>query len=186
MKYIATTFLFMILVGCGGSGTEYLLSVPASPSRSLHMRHHQIGVDQVTVPDYLSGNKIPKMDTPGEISYCDSAVWVSPPEKALTQHLIGHLKKRFLTPSVYRYPWDVEKGGGVRLKVEINKFIYANSAVELEANYYVEPMAGSRRVSKFFKTSVPVRKGETALIVVGMNRAFDKLAAQVARTIGSF
>jgi uncharacterized lipoprotein YmbA len=143
-------------------------------------------VDQITVPDYLSGNKIPKMEAPDEVSYCSGAAWVSPPEKALTEHLIGYLKKYFATPNVHRYPWDVEKGGGVRLKVEINKFIYTGGAVVLEANYSIEPMAGSRRISRFFKTIVPVRKGETPLIVAAMNKAFDKLSAQTSKGIASF
>ncbi len=186
MKYIVSLVLALFLSGCGGAGSEYLLSVPAPVVGSSGMRFAQIGVDQITVPDYLSGNKIPKMETPGVIDYCDNAVWVSRPEKALTEHMISYLKKYFQTPNVHRFPWDVDKSNGVRLKVEISRFVYTADAVELEADYYIEPLSGSRRVSKRFAAKVPVRKGETVLIVEAMNKAFDKLAAQAARSIAGF
>jgi uncharacterized lipoprotein YmbA len=188
MRYIFALFSVWFVVGCGGSVQQYMLSTPTSVSAVGHIRHAQIGVDSVGVPAYLSGNKIPVQSAEGELTYCDSAVWASAPEKGLTEHLIAYLQKRFATPAVYRYPWDIERRQGVRLKVALSRFVYveAKNAVEIEASLFVEPLQGTRRSARLFRTSVPVPKGETPLIVGAMNRAFDQLAETAARLIGRF
>ncbi len=186
MRYVLTLLAMLFVVGCGGAEQEFLLSVPSSSISTARAHVAQIGVDQVAVPDYLHSNKIPQEEAPGQLSYCDSAVWASTPEKALTNHLIRYLQKRFATPNVHRFPWDIEKSTGVRLKVVVNRFIYAGNVVELEASYYVEPIQGTRRRARLFTTRVPVAKGETPLIVAAMNRAFDRLAEDAARMIARF
>jgi uncharacterized lipoprotein YmbA len=188
MRYIFALFLVWFVVGCGGSMQQYMLSTPTRISAVGHLRHVQIGVDKIGIPAYLSGNKIPVQSAAGELTYCDSAIWASAPEKGLTEHMIAYLQKRFVTPAVYRYPWDIERKQGVRLKVTLSRFVYveAKNAVELEASLFVEPLQGTRRLARLFRTSVPVHKGETPLIVGAMNRAFDELAEAAARMIGRF
>ncbi len=186
MRYVWIAISMMFFAGCGGGGTEYLLSVPATAIPVSRIHVSQIGVDRVVVPDYLHGNKIPQEEAPGVLSYRAQAGWASTPEKALTNHLIRYLQKRFATPNVHRFPWDIEKSIGVRLKVVVNRFIYAGNAVELEASYYVEPIRGTRRRARLFTTRIPVAKAETSRIVAAMNRAFDRLAEDAARTIARF
>jgi uncharacterized lipoprotein YmbA len=179
-------FSIFFFAGCGGGGAQYLLSVPTVPAGVSHRTIAQIGVDQVAVPDYLHGNKIAQEEAPGQLSFRADSAWGSAPEKALTNHLIRYLEKYFNTPNVHRFPWDIEKRTGVRLKVVINRFIYTGGYVELEASYYVEPMVGQRRRAKLFATRVAVAKAETPRIVAAMNRAFDRLATDAARTINHF
>jgi uncharacterized lipoprotein YmbA len=188
MKYVLVLFSVVFFASCGGSVQQYMLSVPGVVTSSNHTRHPQIGVDKVAVPAYLSGSKIPIQSAEGELTYCDSAVWASVPEKGLTEHLIAYFQKRFATPNVYRYPWDIERKQGLRIKVAITRFVYveAKDVVELEASYFIEPLQGKRRVARLFHTSVSVPKGETPLIVSAMNRAFDQLAETAARMIGRF
>ena len=185
--FLAASFLAVgLLTGCSGPAQQYILSEPQSAITAS--RHHpsQIGVDQVVVPAYLVGNKIPIQSAAGELTYCDAAVWATAPEKGITRHLIAYLQKRFATPHVYRYPWDIEKSTGVRLKVILNRLIYveSQSAVVLEASFFVEPISGHGRRARLFTTTVPVPKGETPLIVVAMNRAIDRLAEAAAQMIG--
>jgi len=188
MKYLLPLFSLIFLAGCGGPAQQYILSEPQGTIPAAKHSIAQIGVDQVMLPAYLAGNKIPIQSAAGELTFCDEAVWATAPEKGITRHLITYLQKRFDTPHVYRYPWDIEKSSGVRLKVIINRLIYVESSrrVELEASYFVEPIQGRRRRAKLFATSVPVPKGETALIVVAMNRAVDRLAESAAQLIAHF
>ena len=174
-----------LLTGCGGAVQQYILSEPQTAIKASHRRVRQIGVDRVVVPAYLAGNKIPVQSAKGELTYCDTAVWATAPEKGITRHLITYLQKRFATPHVYRYPWDIEKSTGVRLKVILNRFLYVESrkAVVLEASFFVEPISGHGRRARLFMTSIPVPKGETPLIVVAMNRAIDRLAEASAQMI---
>jgi len=184
MKYLIALIAALFLVGCGGSQEVYLLSVPSSHIPVSHFRLGQIGVDQVHVPDYLSSTKIPKESNPGQVSYCSESIWVSPPETALTEHLMHYLQKRFATPNVYRYPWDIEKGRGVRLRVQISRFIYTDGGVILDANYRIDSFGGKQLASRMFHTIVPVRKGETPLIVDAMNSAYDRLSAEISVVLG--
>jgi len=188
MKHFLPLFFLILLTGCGGPAQQYILSEPQGTIPTVKRSIAQIGVDQVTVPAYLVGNKIPIQSAAGELTFCNEAVWATAPEKGITRHLITYLQKRFATPHVYRYPWDIEKSSGVRLKVIINRLIYVESShrVELEASYFVEPIQGRRRRAKLFSTSVPVPKGETPLIVVAMNRAVDRLSEAAAQLIAHF
>ncbi len=189
MRYVLVILLAGWIHGCGGPAQQYILSVPGGDvARQNHRLAGQIGVDKVTVPAYLAGNKIPIQSAAGELTFCDAAIWATAPEKGLTRHLIAYLQKRFATPNVYRYPWDIAHQNGVRIKAVLNRFVYVESkgAVVLEASYFVESLRGNRRRAKLFATRVPVRKGTTPLIVAAMNRAFDRLAADAAQTISHF
>ncbi len=188
MKHFLAPLFLALLVGCGGPAQQYILSEPQGSISSIGRSIAQIGVDRVTVPAYLAGNKIPVQSAAGELTFRDTAVWATAPEKSVTRHLITYLQKRFATPHVYRYPWDIDKSSGVRLKVIINRLIYVenSSRVVLEASCMVEPIQGTRRRAKLFSTSVPVSKGETPLIVVAMNRAVDRLAEASAQLIKHF
>jgi uncharacterized lipoprotein YmbA len=187
-QWILALFFAVGVGGCGGAQERYILSMPATKPVGGHTRFAQIGIDKVTVPDYLSGTKIPRQDSQEMLSYCDDAVWASNPEKGLSEHAIAYLQKRLNTPNVYRYPWDVERKQGIRIKISLSRFIYvaSKSGVELEASYFIEPMSGTRRMSRLYRTFEPVAKGETPLIVSAMNRAFDRLLEQIARSVNRF
>ena len=188
MRYFFIFAFAWWMTGCGGPAQQYILSQPGGAVARTHRSVAQIGVDKVAVPAYLAGNKIPIQSAAGELTFCDAAIWATAPEKGLTNHLIAYLQKSFSTPNVYRYPWDIERSNGVRLKVTLNRLVYVEQeqAVVLEASYFVESLRGKRRRAKLFTTRVPVAKGETPLIVAAMNRAFDKLASNAAGLIAHF
>jgi uncharacterized lipoprotein YmbA len=185
---LLATIGMLVLGGCGGSYERYLLSMPAAVPPAGTTRLGQIGVDKVSVPDYLSGTKIPVQNTKETLSYCSNAVWASHPEKGLSEHAIAYLQRRLGTPNVYRYPWEIERKQGLRVKIALSRFLYvaARNGVVLEASYFIEPLSGTRRISRLYRTFEPVPKGETPQIVSAMNRAYDRLLESIAQGIMHF
>jgi len=181
-------WIWIMMTACSGPAHHYILSEPGgSVARHRHVPV-QIGVDRVTLPAYLSGNGIPRQGTDGTLEYCEAAMWAASPDKGLQDHTIAYLQKSFSTPNVYRYPWDIENKNGVRLHIALTRFLYDARlhAVVLDASYYVETLLGTRRRARLYSIQIPVVKGETSLIVSAMNQAFDRLLADIARTISHF
>ena len=188
MRMFVLVVLAFFLSGCGGSVQQYILSQPQQHGHKIPKHFGQIGVDTVQVPDYLSGNKIPIQSADGMLTFCSASMWATAPEKGLTHHAIAYLQQTFSTPDVYRYPWDIERKNGVRVRIALTHFVYVEQqkAVSLKASYFVESLMGHRRRSKLFSVVMPIHKGETPLIVKGMNQAFDRLLDDVARTLSHF
>jgi len=188
MRTILLFLLSFWMIGCGGSVQQYILSQPQGSIQKIQHHIGQIGVDRVVVPAYLAGNKIPIQSAEGALTFCNAAMWATAPEKGLTNHAIAYFQKSFSTPNVYRYPWDIERKNGLRVHIALTRMVYVekDNAVVLEASYFVETLLGHRRRSKLFSVRMPVAKGETPLIVEGMNKAFDRLLQDVARTLARF
>ena len=178
----------VMLSGCGSSAQRYFLSASAARPISSHTHLAQIGVDKVVVPSYCAGTKIPVQSGANQLTYRNDAVWASVPEQGLTEHAIAYFQKRFSTPNVYRYPWDIEHKRGVRLQIALDRFVYvaATRSVELEGNYRIESMIGHRHRARLFRTSVPVAQGKISQIIYAMNRAFDRLLESATQEIVRF
>ena len=183
MKQILFIMTLLALTGCGGASKQYLLSVsPASVSHASK-RQVQIGVDKIIVPGYLEESQIAVQKGAGEISY-RSEIWAVPTAKALTSTLIRSLQKKFSNPSVYLFPWDVEKENGIRVKVTINQFIYnsGNGSVSLEATYFVKRIGSSHKRSYMFNTAVG-SVADTPSIVQAMDAAFGRLIEEIGQKL---
>lgn len=141
----------------------------------------QIGVDKVTVPGYMEESQIATQKEGTQISYREE-IWAVPTPKALTNTLIQSLQKKFSNPNVFLFPWDVEKEGGVRVKVTVNRFIYHQGRVSLEASYYIKRIGSSRKQSYLFNTAL-ASGADTASIVETMGRAFGKLTEEIGERI---
>jgi len=173
--------LMLLLSGCGGASKQYLLSVDRTTVSQSAKRTVQIGVDKVTVPGYLEESQIAIEKAGGEISY-RSEIWAVPTAKALTNTLIRALQKKFSNPNVYLFPWDVEKETGLRVKVTINRFIYSQGHVTLEATYFIKRIGSRHKRSYMFTTSVPSSE-DTVSIVQAMDRAFGKLIEEIGHRL---
>jgi len=177
MRLLWITVSLFVLGGCGGPSKQYLLSVDHSRISPAAKRSIQIGVDKITVPGYLEESQIAVEKGPGEISY-RREIWAVPTAKALTNTLIRALQKKFANPNVYLFPWDVERERGVRVKVSIQRFIYTQGSVVLEATYFIKRIGSSRKRSYMFRTAVPSAE-DTASIVEAMDRAFAALVEAI-------
>ncbi len=181
MKTTIFILLSFVLLGCTGSSKQYILSVDSSTIYTMGKKSTQIGVDKVTVPGYMEESRIAVGKNGGEISYSD-AIWAVTTAKALTQTLIRTLQKRFSKPYIYVYPWDIERENGIRTKVTIHSFIYANGLVTLEATYFIKRIGSKNKKSHMYSTQV-ASSSDTASIVNAMSRAFGKLSVDIAQNI---
>jgi len=181
MRKTAWILLLLMLAGCGGASTQYLLSVDSEKISHRSHKNVQIAVDKVTVPGYMEESQIAIQKSGGEISY-RSEIWAVPTAKALTSTLIRSLQKKFSNPSVYLFPWDVERENGIRVKVTINQFIYSNGIVFLEATYFIKRIGSSHKRSYMFSTQV-ASAADTASIVQAMDIAFGRLVEEIGQRI---
>ncbi len=181
MKQLLWTILLLGLIGCGGASRQYLLSADIGTASHATKRSVQIGVDKVTVPGYMEESRIAIQKPGGEISYRDEG-WAVPTPKALTSSLIRSLQQRFSNPNVYLFPWDVEREGGLRVKVTIQRFIYSSGKVMLEANYFIKRIGSRHKRSYLFRTEVPSAE-DTPSIVRAMGSAFGKLTEEIGRRL---
>jgi len=181
MRQIAWIILIVILAGCGGVTTQYLLSVDSSNVSLRSHRNLQIAVDKIAVPGYMEESQIAIRKAGGEISY-RREIWAVPTAKALTNTLIHALQKKFSNPNVYLFPWDVEKENGIRVKVTINQFIYSHGMVSLEATYFIKRIGSSRKRSYIFSASIP-SASDTAAIVQAMDAAFGRLIEEIGQRL---
>jgi len=181
MKQIFFITALIILTACGTVSKQYLLSVDRTQISQKPHRSTQIGVDKIIVPGYMEESQIATQQEGAQISY-RKEIWAVPTPKALTNTLIQSLQKKFSNPNVFLFPWDVEKEGGIRVKVTINQFIYHNGTVGLEATYYIKRIGSTDKRSYLFSTQV-ASGGDTSDIVEAMGRAFGKLVEEIGGRI---
>ncbi|NKQ40275.1 MAG: hypothetical protein HF962_01740 [Sulfurovum sp.] len=181
MKQSILLIVVFILLGCTVASKQYLLSVDSKNISKKSPRNIQIGVDKVAVPGYMEESQIATQKAGGEISY-RSEIWAVPTPKALTSTLIGALQKKFSNPNVHLFPWDIERERGIRVKVTINRFIYGDGSVYLEATYFIKRIGSKSKRSYIFNTQISSRD-DSASIVQSMGIVFGKLVEEIGRKI---
>ena len=181
MKQTLLIVLLLAMAGCGGASRQYLLSVSPTSISHTSKRSVQIGVDKIIVPGYLEESQIAIQKHAGEISYRQE-IWAVPTAKALTNTLIHSLQKKFSNPNIYLFPWDVEKETGIRVKVTINKFIYGDGTVSLEATYFIKRIGSNHKRSYMFSTNI-LSASDTPSIVQAMDTAFARLIEEIGQRV---
>lgn len=179
--------LFMIMTvlgfsGCVTSSSYYVLSVASQPTTVYTNNNRTIGVEKVTVPEYLYKREIAVAKTSSQITMLSGAVWGEDLDAGLTQRLISFLQKKFQQPRVYAYPWGVDRQPSVKVNVDITRFIAQGESVYLDGNWEVMNVNTKKRKAKLFNTSVAT-SNDAASIVDAMDRAFGQLEEDVARGI---
>lgn len=188
MLKIKTLFMFIILLsfsGCVTSSNYYVLSIAPKPTTHYANKNRSIGVKKVTIPAYLYKREIAVAKTSSHITLLSGAVWGEDLDTGLTQRLISFLQKKFQQPSVYAYPWDLDREPSVRVSVDITRFIAQGDKVYLDANWEVENMRTHKKIAKLYSTAVPT-KSDASSIVDAMNRAFGELEEQVALGVRAY
>jgi cholesterol transport system auxiliary component len=181
-KILFTLIPFIGLIGCGTSSNYYVLSVASQPSTVYANRHSVIGVEKITVPGYLYKREIAVAKTSSQISLLSGAVWGEDLDDGLTNRLISFLQKKFREPSVYAYPWNMDRVPTVKVKVQITRFIAQGERVYLDADWEVENMRTGKRKARLFSTTV-VTKSDASSIVSSMDQAFKQLEESIANGI---
>ena len=178
-KYILWSFLTLLFIGCGASSSYFLIATPTNIKTYHSTTLPTIGVDKISLPEYLQQTKIAIQLSPTQISY-KTDVWAGDMESLLTKDLIATIQKSFNNPYVYAYPWNLSKQAGVRVKVSISRFIAYKDSIYLDANWEIYNIKRKQSISKLFSTTVPT-KPDTASVVANMSKAFAKLSFTITR-----
>ena len=179
--------LFLILVltialtGCFSSN-YYVLSTASQPVNTYTYSNMSIGVEKVTVPEYLFKRDIAVAETSSQIRLLSNATWGEDLDAGLTQRLVSFLQKKFNQPNVHKYPWGVDKQPTKKIKVQVSRFIAQGDKVYLDANWQVENTRTGSTKARLFSTTVPTTS-DAAVIVSAMDKAFGELEERVARGI---
>ena len=182
IKMILLTLLATFsLVGCLSSN-YYVLSNASTPVQTYAYSNMLIGVEKVTVPEYLFKRDIAVAESSSQIRLLSNATWAEDLDAGLTQRLIAFLQKKFNQPNVHAYPWGVAKQPTKRVKVAVTRFIAKGDRVYLDANWQVENMRIGRTKSRLFSTTVATNS-DASSIVSAMDRAFGELEEVVAQGV---
>jgi len=180
-KIIITLLGMFTLNGCFSSNF-YVLSTASQPTHTYAYKQQVIGVEKVSVPEYLFKREIAVAKSSSQIVLLSGATWAEDLDAGLTQRLISFLQKKFNQPNVYAYPWGVDKQPTTKVKVHVTRFIAQGEYVYLDANWEVENMRTHRTKARLFSTKVPTGS-EASSIVSAMDKAFGELEEVVARGI---
>ena len=181
-KILLALLAAFLLSGCLGSN-YYVLSTASQPTHTYGYTNTMvIGVEKVTVPEYLFKREIAVAESSSQIRLLPNATWAEDLDAGLTQRLIGFLQKKFNQPNVHHYPWGVDKQPTKKVKVQISRFIAQGDKVYLDANWEVKNMRTGRTKARLFSTTVPT-SADASDIVSAMDRAFGELEERVARGI---
>ncbi len=182
IKILLTLITLFILNGCIGSSSYYVLSQPIQPTVTYTNKDRTIGVDKVSVPEYLYKRDLAVAKSSNQITLLSGAVWGEDLNAGLTRRLISFLQKKFNQPSVYAYPWGLDREPSVKVNLNVTRFIAQGDKVYLDANWDVIQTSTKRRKSGLFSTTVPT-KSDAGSIVNAMDIAFGELEEDVARGV---
>ena len=185
IKILFTLMTLLGLSGCVTSSGYYVLSLAPQPTAVYANQKRIIGVEKVTVPDYLDKREIAVAKTSSQIHMLRGAVWGEDLDAGLTHRLISFLQKKFNQPSVYAYPWGVDRQPSIKVNVDITRFIAQGDKVYLDANWEVKNMRTQKRKARLFSTTVAT-SSDADSIVDAMNRAFGQLEEDVARGVRGY
>ncbi len=171
----------LILSGCSVS-SFYVLSTPSQPQKTYISKNQVIGVEKVTVPEYLFKREIAVAKSSSQVIFLDGSQWAEDMDTGLTHRLIAFLQKKFKQPGVYAYPWGTDVQPEIKVKVQVTRFIAQGESVYLDATWEVRNMRSDKSMLKLFSTTLPT-KTDAESIVEAMNSAFGQLEEDVARGI---
>lgn len=183
-KHIILYLTLFTLVSCSSAPKDlYVLSTVKEPAIKLTQNHTYIGVENITLPQYLNGQGIPVAKNPNEIFMLGGAKWAEALDTGLTNRLIMFLQKKFQLPTVYHYPWDIRAASGLKIKVRITHFIAQDDHVYLDANWQINKLDNDVIIAELFRTHLPADLSSAAAVVNAMDKAFSQLETQIAETI---
>lgn len=183
IKILLILGALFIVSGCSFS-SYYVLSTASQPTQSYAYKSQIIGVEKVTVPEYLFKREIAVAKSSSQVVFLSGSQWAEDMDTGLTRRLIAFLQKQFQQPGVYAYPWGTDIQPGIKVKVNVTRFIAQAQNVYLDANWEVKNMKTGKITLKLFSTSVPTKE-DAESIVDAMDRAFGQLEKDVANGVKS-
>ena len=182
MKRLTIVIVLLFIVGCGGSSRYFMLTEPGIMSKHYAKRLPLIGVEKISIPEYMQQGAVAKQLSSTQIEYSKNGKWSEDMEGSLTKQLIVAIQKSFNHPDVYAYPWDLSKQANIKIKLTISKFIAYGDKVYLDANWKIHDLRVSKERSQLFSITIPTGQTDEQ-IVESMNSAFSKLSKSIIEDI---
>ncbi len=183
VKKILLPLLFLLsLQGCF-SNHYYVLSTASQPLHTFERHQLSIGVEKVTVPEYLFKREIAVAKSDSEVRFLSDGTWAEDIDAGLTTRLIGFLQKKFHAPNVHLYPWDTDSQPSKKVQMHISRFIAQGAYVYLDATWEVLDMHTQHKKARLFEKRVKVEGSGTTAIVEAMNQAFSALEEEIAQGV---
>ena len=172
-------FSLLALQGCLSSN-YYILSTASQPRDIYPSSKLSVGVEKVTVPEYLFKREIAVAKSASEVHFVNDGTWAEDMDAGLTTRLISFLQKKFNTPNVHLYPWNVDTQPSKKVQVHISRFIAQGDTVYLDATWDVEDIHTHHKNASLFQKRMMIKQSGTSGIVKTMNNAFGLLENTIA------
>jgi uncharacterized lipoprotein YmbA len=163
--------MMIFISGCSQK-TYYMLSKPHRIEGARVPLAVTIGVERVSVPQYLREGKVP-IQKGNRIVYLDDALWAVDIEEDLTNALIFDLQKSLPKSRIFHYPWEREGRVDAIVEVKIKRYIAQDGDIYLDAVVRVNNR------DKIVSIKEPVKTQNPSDVVAGMQRAFFRLEREV-------
>jgi len=181
-KILLPVLILVSIQGCL-SNHYYVLSTASQPMHTYEKSQLSIGVEKVTVPEYLFKREIAVAKSASEVRFLSDGTWAEDMDAGLTTRLIGFLQKKFNAPNVHLYPWDTDSQPSKKVQVHISRFIAQGEYVYLDATWEVLNMKTEHKKSRLFQKRIKVDGSGTTAIVEAMNNAFSALEEEIAQGV---
>jgi len=185
MKKVWLLAIWLILAGCSSHRVGgYLLRDSTGKIEPVGKITEAIGVEKIQLPEYLKQNHIVFENEKGQLIEYTDARWAVHLPESLTDRLITSLQQSLETPQIYLYPWETHEALPLLLKLTISRFIAGPHYLTLRARWQIYDTRTKETKSFLYRTRLPMpEKYRAADIVEAMNRAYQKLEKQIARSI---
>lgn len=148
----------------------------------ISIAYGTVEVQDVSLPEYASGQAIPMRASDGSISSSRNLLWADLPTRAVTLELSRYLRQTTgaeIAPS----PWPFLDRAEVRVDVRVEQMLAeADGTFRLSGQYFIAPETGARGRSALFDLTVPMAGPGTAAIAAARGQAILQLAQVIART----
>ena len=175
MKYFIVLFALFVLNGCSSKKFYILSEVGKTQLKGYDLANKTVGVESISVPDYLKESKVAKKVKKNQIVYFKNALWAVDVDKDLTDTLIFDLQKSFSKSTITHYPWN----GNVDIVVaiKIKRFIAYKNFIFLDALIKIN------KTDRIISLKIPIDSNSEEEIVEGMKKAFLDLEREVIKML---
>ncbi|KAA2313453.1 membrane integrity-associated transporter subunit PqiC [Pseudooceanicola sediminis] len=177
----------LAVLSLGACSADKLYTVPTPPAQAavgrIAIAYASVEVQDVSLPEYASGDAIPMRDDDGSVTASKNLLWADLPTRAVTLELSRYLRQ-ITGAEVAPSPWPFLDRAQVRVDVRVEQMLAeANGSFRLSGQYFVAPETGARGRSALFDLTVPIGgDGGAVAIAAARGQAVLQLAQLMAQS----
>lgn len=188
MKKIGMMLVLLLCFGCGRSPEPELFELASINPRNqgiTPLRGTSVGIDAVSIPDYLDQKEIIIFTKPSQGQYAKYGLWAQSPQSNMQNMLAGDLQVYLPGLRVVLSPWAEESTPARRVAVRIQDAkMFADGRVILRANYKI--FAGRDRLqsqSFLVNYQATVPNPNLATEIQALNALMHRLSRHIANNL---